>query len=282
MARVAFLGTGMMGSGMIEAMLRRGELVTAWNRTRERARPLEKLGARVASTAAEAVKGAERVHLCLSDDAAVDAILGEVRPALPTDALVIDHTTVSPKGTVARFRACELKGLAFLHAPVFMSPQACREAKGVMLSSGPGAVFTRAEPALRAMTGDLWYLGERVDLAAAYKLFGNAMILAIVGGLADVFQLAAQLGVRAVDAHSLFSRFKPGGVIDYRGKSMAEGHFEAAFEMVMARKDLRLMIEAAGGEPLTLLPALAARLDQAIAEGHGREDVGAIAAGRRL
>ena len=63
---------------------------------------------------------------------------------------------------------------------------------------------------------------------------------------------------------------------------MAEGHFEAAFEMVMARKDLRLMIEAVGGKPLALLPALAARLDEAIAEGHGREDVGAIAAGRRV
>ena len=282
MARIAFLGTGMMGSGMIEAMLRRGDAVVAWNRTPERARPLEKLGARVAPTAAEAVSAAERVHVCLSDDAAVDAVLDQVRPAVPKGVIVVDHTTVSPAGTAERFRRCAEGGVAFLHAPVFMSPQFCREAKGVMLCSGPGALFARAEPALRAMTGDLWYLGERVDLAAAYKLFGNAMILTTVGGLADVYQMAARLGIRAVDAHELFSRFKPAGVIDNRGKNMAAGSFQPSFEMAMARKDLRLMLEAAGGAPLALLPALAARLDEAIAEGHGREDVGAIAAGRRL
>ena len=47
----------------------------------------------------------------------------------------------------------------------------------------------------------------------------------------------------------------------------------------MARKDIRLMIEAAGSEPLTVLPAIAQRMDQAIAKGHGREDLGAIAVG---
>lgn len=281
MARVAFIGTGMMGSGMIEAMLRRGDSVVAWNRTPERARPVEKLGAKLARSAAEAVREAERVHLCLSDDVAVDGILGEVRSSIPAGALVIDHTTVSPAGTVARFRACEAARIAFLHAPVFMSPQACREAKGVMLCSGPGDVFARAEQTLRAMAGDLWYVGERVDLAAAYKLLGNALILAIVGGLADVYQLAASLGIRAVDAHALFSHFNPAVVVAGRGKSMAEGDFEAAFELVMARKDLRLMLEAVQGAPLAVLPALAARFDEAIAEGHGREDVGAIAAGRR-
>ena len=70
--------------------------------------------------------------------------------------------------------------------------------------------------------------------------------------------------------------------VDVRGKAMATGNFAPAFEMAMARKDLRLMLETAAGAPLCLLPALAARLDEAIAEGHGREDVGAIAAGRRL
>jgi 3-hydroxyisobutyrate dehydrogenase len=282
MAKVAFLGTGLMGSGMIEAMLRRGEAVVAWNRTLDRARPLERLGVRLAATPAEAVAGAERVHLCLSDDAAVDAVLAQSRAAIPREAVVVDHTTVSAAGTVERFRACGAAGVAFLHAPVFMSPQACRDAKGVMLCAGPAALFARAEPALRAMTSDLWYLGERPDLAAAHKLFGNAMILTIVGGLADVYQIAAKLGIRAVDAHALFSRFKPTLTIDYRGKSMAEGNFQPMFELIMARKDVRLMLEAAAGAPLVLLPALATRFDEAIAEGHGRDDVGSIAAGRRL
>ena len=282
MAKVAFLGTGLLGSGMIERMLRGGDAVAAWNRTAARARPLEAKGARLAPTPADAVRGAERVHLCLSDDAAVDGLLGELLPALGAGAVVVDHTTVTPKGAAARARRCAERGTRFLHAPVFMGPTAARDGQGLMLCSGPHELFTRVEPALRAMTGDLWYLGERPDLAAAYKLFGNVLILAIVGGLADVFQLAKQVGVHAEDAHALFSRFKPAMTVELRGRNMAVGNFAPSFEMVMARKDLRLMLETAGGAPLCLVPALAARLDEAIAEGHGAEDVGAIAAGRRL
>jgi 3-hydroxyisobutyrate dehydrogenase len=276
MARVAFLGTGLMGSAMVEAMRRRGEDVVAWNRTLERARPLERFGARVATTPGEAVAGADRVHLLLSDDAAVDAVLEQARTALAPGTLVVDHTTVSPAGTVARERAWTGREIDFVHAPVFMSPQNCREATGLMLASGPRGRFERAEPALRPMTGTVWYVGERVDLAAAYKLFGNALILAIVGGLADVFQMARHLGIAPADAHGLFSRFKPAGVIEYRGRKMAQGDFEASFELAMARKDVRLMIEAAAGGPLALLPALAARMDELIAQGRGEDDVGVL------
>ncbi len=280
MANVAFLGTGLMGSGMIEAMLRRGDAVRAWNRTLERARPLERLGATIARTPAEAVAGAERVHVLVSDDAAVDAVIEALRPGLRRDAILVDHTTVSPAGTVARAARCAAEGIQFLHAPLFMSPQACRDAQGLMLCAGPSERFARAEPFLKVMTGKLWFVGERPDLAAAYKLFGNAMILTIVGGLSDVYQLAAQLGMSATEAHGLFAHFKPAFTIDLRGKSMAEGNFKASFELVMARKDVRLMIEAAGNAPLAVLPALAARMDEVIAQGLGNEDVGVIAKDR--
>ena len=59
---------------------------------------------------------------------------------------------------------------------------------------------------------------------------------------------------------------------------MSRGDCSASFELTMARKDMRLMIEAAGGQPLAVLPAIAKRMDDAIAKGHGRDDLGAIAA----
>jgi 3-hydroxyisobutyrate dehydrogenase-like beta-hydroxyacid dehydrogenase len=281
MARLAMLGTGMMGAGLAEAMLRRGDEVQVWNRTLERARPLAQRGARLCATPAEAVAGAERVHLLLSDDAAVDAVLEQARPGLSRDGLVVDHTTVSPAGTAARARTWEERGIPFLHVPVFMGPQACRDATGLMLLSGPRARAERAEPALQAMTGKVWYLGERPDLAAAYKLLGNAILLTIVGGLSDVYQLAASLGIPAVEAHGLFAHFKPASTVEIRGKNMAEGKFDPTFELVMARKDLRLMLEAAGGAPLALLPALAARMDEVVQQGRGHLDVGVIAFDRR-
>ena len=59
---------------------------------------------------------------------------------------------------------------------------------------------------------------------------------------------------------------------------MARGDFSASFELTMARKDMRLMIEAAGGQPMVVLPAIATAMDEAIAKGHGKDDLGAIAA----
>jgi len=276
MATIAFLGTGLMGAALADAAAKRGDRVTVWNRTAAKARALEAFGIRVAETVPAAIAGAERVHVILADDAAVDPVLDAAGEGLRT-ALVIDHSTTSPAGTAARAKRLEGRGIAFLHAPVFMSPKMCREAGGVMLVAGPQATFARAEAALRAMTGRLEYLGERRDLAAANKLFGNAMIIAICGGLADVYAMAASLGISAQDAYSLFSKFNPTGTITYRGAAMASGDYTPHFELTMARKDTRLMMEAAQGRELTVLPAIAKRMETLIARGFGADDMGVLA-----
>ena len=79
MGHVAWLGTGLLGSGFVEGMLGRGERVVVWNRSLEKARALEPHGAQVAADPAQAVAGAARVHLCLSDDHAVDEVLAALR-----------------------------------------------------------------------------------------------------------------------------------------------------------------------------------------------------------
>jgi 3-hydroxyisobutyrate dehydrogenase len=276
MTTIAFLGTGLMGAALAEAAAKRGDHVNAWNRTASKAKALEPLGIRAAATVPGAVAGAERVHIMLSDDAAVDSILESAGDALRA-ALVVDHSTTSPAGTAARAKRLEARGIAFLHAPVFMTPKMCREAGGMMLVAGAQATFTRAEATLRTMTGRLDYLGERRDLAAANKLFGNAMIIALCGGLADVYAMAASLGIEATDAHALFTRFNPTGVLTYRGAAMAKGDYTPTFELTMARKDARLMIEAAGGRELAVLSSVAQRMDALIARGFGADDLGVLA-----
>jgi 3-hydroxyisobutyrate dehydrogenase-like beta-hydroxyacid dehydrogenase len=253
MANITFLGTGLMGAALAEAAAKRGDRVSAWNRTAAKAKALEAFGARAAETVPEAVARAERIHIMLADDAAVDSVLEAAGDALRS-ALVVDHSTTSPAGTAERAKRLETRGIAFLHAPVFMSPKMCREAGGLMLAAGLQATFARAEEALRAMTGRLEYLGERRDLAAANKLFGNAMIFALCGGLADVYAMAASLGIDAGDAHALFSKFNPTGVLAYRGAAMAKGDYTPAFELAMARKDARLMIESAQAGSLLSCP----------------------------
>ena len=278
MNNVAFLGTGLLGSAMVERMLAQGDSVTVWNRTVSKAQALQSAGAAVAHTAGEAVAAADHVHLALTDDAIVDSILAAVAPRLRRDAIVIDHSTTSPKATSVRVARLGQAGVRFLHAPVFMSPQMCREGKGLIMVSGPSEVFEVVQPALARMTGDVWYLGERSDLASAYKLFGNSMLFAINAGLTDVLAMAKNLGVAGKDAVELFSRFNAALAIPMRGQKMAAGDFSAMFELAMARKDVRLMLESAGDQPLIVLPALAARMDDLIAAGYGKDDFAAIAA----
>ena len=212
----------------------------------------------------------------LTDDAAVDAVLEACGSGLQK-TVIVDHSTTSPAGTANRAARLEGVGVAYLHAPVFMSPAMCRSAGGIMLAAGPRPLFDRLEPALKPMTGSLDYLGERRDLAAAYKLFGNAMILAITAGLADVYGMAASLGIEPTAAHALFGKFNPAGVLTYRGANMAKGDYTPSFELTMARKDAGLMIEAAGGRELGVLPAVAKRMDELIARGFGGKDLGVLA-----
>lgn len=278
MSKVTFLGAGLIGSGLAEAAAKRGDEVVVYNRTIEKARALEAFGVRVAETVASAASGAERVHIALSDDVAVDAVLDAAIDALGS-AAVIDHSTASPRGTAARAKRLEDRGIAFLHAPVFMSPAMCRSAGGMMLAAGLRTTFDRLEPALRLMTGKVDYLGERRDLAAAHKLFGNAMILTLTAGLADVYGMAAALGIPADDALGLFSKFNPAGIFSYRGVAMAAGNYAPSFELTMARKDARLMLETAaqGSQKLGVLPAIASWMDALIERGHGADDLGVLA-----
>ena len=94
MTHIAFLGTGLLGSGMVESMLRRDLSVTVWNRTASKAKALQSAGASIADTPEQAVAAADEIHMTLSDDAAVDALLSDLA-AIP-DALVFDDVHGRP------------------------------------------------------------------------------------------------------------------------------------------------------------------------------------------
>jgi len=278
MDQVALLGTGLLGTGFAEGMLARGDCtLTVWNRTRAKAEPLAEKGATIAETPEEAVRGAKRVHLILLDDASVDETIEALRHGLSHDSVIVDHTTNLPARVAARFERLEHNGRRYLHAPVFMSPIAARTAQGIMMVAGPPGRFEQVKPALASMTGDLWYVGERPDLAASYKLFGNAMILSVAGAMADVFHLADALDVPRSDAWALFSRFRPENLFPLRAKKILDEDYSALFELHVARKDARLMIESAGSEPVPVLAAIAARMDQLIGQGYGTSDMAIMA-----
>ncbi|MGH7707555.1 MAG: NAD(P)-dependent oxidoreductase [Vulcanimicrobiaceae bacterium] len=279
MAHIAWLGAGMMGAGFVEGLRRRGEAVTVWNRTAAKAIELERFGATAVGDPIDAVRGAKRVHVILSDDAAVDALLDQLVGAIPSDAIVVDHTTTAPRPTAARIARCPERGIAYLHAPVFMSPQGCRDGTGLMLVAGPRERYERVADPLRKMTGDLWYVGERGDKAAVLKLVGNQMLLFTIAGLGDALALARSADVEPADAIEVFAHFNVAAGLQFRGKKLVHGDLRPSFELSMARKDARLMLEtaSAGGVELAVLPEIARRMDRFLAAGFGDDDVCVIA-----
>lgn len=272
MAKIAFLGTGLLGGAFAQAAAKRGDAVTAWNRSSGKVAALASFGVTAAATAADAVRGAARVHIVLKDDAVVDAVIAAALPGLAADAIVLDHTTTLPELTAARAARLAAQGIAYLHCPVFMGPAAARNAQGTIMVAGPRALFERVQTALAAMTTRLEFMGERSDLAAINKLFGNAMIIGVSAAMADILALAQASDVPPQDAVKLLGMLDLNGMVAGRGVNMAKGNFEASFELDMARKDVRLMLETAGSRPLAVLPSIAARMDQLIAAGHGSKD----------
>jgi 3-hydroxyisobutyrate dehydrogenase len=282
MTTIAFLGTGLMGTGFIQRARANGLTVRAWNRSAAKAQALAASdaagGVTACATVAQAVQGAERIHLSLSDDASVDAVLEPLAGVLPAGAWVVDHTTTAVRPTAERVARWDARGVRYVHAPVFMAPANCAEGTGWMLISGDPARHQALQGALQAMTGKVIYLGPQPERAAAFKLFGNLTLLGLLGILGDVGRLAAAVGIDMKDAFSLFEHFNPGQTLPQRAKRISSGVYDPpSFEMSMARKDLRLMVEEAarGGQTLQLIPALAALLDEGIQRGEGHLDVAA-------
>lgn len=277
METVAFYGTGMLGSAMIRSMLARGIAVHAWNRSAVKAQALEADGARAFTDPAEAANGVDRIHCCLRDDASVDAVLDAALPGIAADSPIVDHTTVSPQSVVERRIRLAQNGYAFLHAPVFMGPPTARESQGVMMSSGDAALFERLRPALAGMCSDLRYLGERPDAAAIYKLLGNAMLLAVVGGINDVLRIAEMQELSRPQAYALFDFFSPSGQISGRGRRMADNDYSPTWTLDMAHKDALLMQIAAHHERLPVIDAMEALMRNVSDRGLGDLDLAAVA-----
>ena len=207
MAKIAFLGTGLLGAAFAEAAAARGDTVTAWNRSAEKVLALASFGVIAAATPAQAVRDCARVHLVLKDDDVVEEVLAAARPGLASSAVILDHTTTLPGRTAARSAQFAAQGIKYLHCPVFMGPPAARKALGSMMVSGPQAVFEEVKAELAKMTGRLEYYGERSDLAAVKKLCGNAAIIGVSALLADILTIAQASGVSGEEAISALGLF---------------------------------------------------------------------------
>jgi 3-hydroxyisobutyrate dehydrogenase len=272
---IAFLGMGLLGSNFVQALIKKGEKIQVWNRTFARAKALESFGATAFEKVEDAVKGADRIHITLKDDDSVNEVLEKAKAGFKPGVIIIDHTTTSSEGAAKRTALWKERGFTYLHAPVFMGPQNALESTGYMLVSGDAGLLKTLEPELSRMTGKLIKLGPLPNTAAGVKLIGNLFLISLTAGLSDALSLAKDLHIPAETVSGLFDSWNPGSMVPGRLKKIIQNDFShPSWELDMARKDARLMMEEAkkAGTSLTVIPPIAGLMDQYISNGHGKED----------
>ena len=252
--RVAFLGLGIMGRPMAANLAKAGHEVTVWNRTPGKEVP----GARLAGSPAEASLGAEVVWMCVSDTAAVEALLfgpNGVENSLAPGMTIVDSSTISPSAEKKFAQRVAAKGARYVDAPVTGSKIAAEAGTLIFIVGGDEADIEKLQPLFQSMGKHVFRMGETSKGQAA-KLAMNLQIAMIYEGFAEGLTLAAKLGV---DANVLLPLVQASmvrsGVVEYKAPFVLNGDFTPNFPLRLMHKDLKLALEAAK-ETRTKLPGL--------------------------
>ena len=274
--RVAFLGLGIMGTGMATNLVKAGHEVSVWNRTP--GKTVE--GARTAATPADAAKGVEVVWMCVSDTAAVESVLfgkDGVEQSLTPGMIIADSSTISPAATLKFAESVRARGADYVDNPVTGSKAGAEGGSLIFIVGGAEAAIEKLKPLYAAMGKVFFRVGETGKGQSA-KIAMNLQIALIYEGFAEGLTLAAKLGV---DAQTLLPLIQASmirsGVVDYKAPFVLKRDFTPNFPMKLMHKDIKLMLDAAK-ESRVKLPALEIVeeiYDVAVEDGNGDLDYAA-------
>jgi 3-hydroxyisobutyrate dehydrogenase-like beta-hydroxyacid dehydrogenase len=284
MMRLAFVGLGAMGQAMAGSLLAAGHELAVYNRTPERAESLRARGARVASTPAEAARGAEVVVSMLSDDAAVDGVtFGSegLLASLSPGAVHVSSSTLSVAFADRLADAHAAAKVGYVAAPVFGRPEAASARKLWLLAAGRSTDIERCLPVLEALGRGVTRLGDKASAANVVKLAGNFVIASMLETLGEAFALTRKAGVEPAAFLDVFVKvFGQGSpIFENYAAVVAKGGTEPGFKVSLALKDMRFALAA--GEslhvPLPIASLLRDSFLTALAHGAGDQDWSVIA-----
>ncbi|HMD70780.1 MAG TPA: NAD(P)-dependent oxidoreductase [Bryobacteraceae bacterium] len=278
MAKLGFLGLGLMGYPMARNLLRAGHEVALWSHTAEKAEKLAaEAGGRAMASPRQAAEAADVVFLCVGDtEMATEVILGPggvIEGARPGTA-VVDASTISPKQSRKIGKALKARGVDFLDAPCTGSTPGAQGGTLTFMVGGDPAVFESVKPFFEPMGKRIYYCGkaglglqakltQNLILCNIMAAFNEGMVLAVKGGMDP------QLMLEILDNSAAKS-----GLISYKAPFVLRRDFTANFSTKWMHKDIGLMLESGKdlGVPLILTGVTQQLFQTAIAAGHGDED----------
>ena len=279
MAKLGFLGLGLMGYPMARNLLRAGHEVALWSHTSEKARQLaaEEKG-RYCDTPREVAEHADCIFLCVGNTAmAREVILGAdgLIHGAKAGTVIADASTVSPSESREIGRALQAKGVDFLDAPCTGSTPGAAGGTLTFMVGGDQAVFERIKPIFEVMGKRLYYCGGP-GMGLQAKLTQNLILSNLMAAFNEGMVLAAKGGVDLkLMLDILDNSAAKSGLISYKAPFVFRRDFTPNFSVKWMHKDVGLMLDSGKelGVPLPLTALTHQLFQAAISAGHGEDDM---------
>lgn len=282
MARVTFLGLGVMGFPMAGHLAAKGHEVTVYNRSPAKADAwVAKHGGQSAATPRAAAEGAEFVMACVGND---DDLAGVCRGAegafagMAPGAIIVDHTTVSASITRALAAEAAAAGLAFVDAPVSGGQAGAENGVLSIMCGGDAGAYGRAEPVMAAYGRTVKRLGES-GAGQIAKMMNQIAIAGLVQGLAEALRFGEKAGMDGKAVVEVIAGGAAGSwQMQNRHATMLDGHFAHGFAVDWMRKDLGICLKTADeiGAPLPVTALIDQFYKDVQALGGGRWDTSSL------
>ncbi|MBO9433285.1 NAD(P)-dependent oxidoreductase [Ruegeria sp. R13_0] len=282
MAKLAFLGLGVMGYPMAGHLQAAGHDVTVFNRTAAKAEAwVAEHGGSMAATPREAAEGAEFVMTCVGNDDDLRSVCTGADGAfsgMSQSTTLVDHTTVSAKVTRELYAAAKDLGLGFVDAPISGGQAGAENGVLSIMCGGDQAVYDAAEPIMQVYSKICRRIGES-GAGQMTKMSNQIAIAGLVQGLSEALHFAEKAGLDGRAVVEVISQGAAGSwQMANRYETMLEDHFDHGFAVDWMRKDLGICLDTAN-ETGASLP-VAALVDQFYKDvqklGGGRWDTSSL------
>ncbi|MDA9151983.1 NAD(P)-dependent oxidoreductase [bacterium] len=245
--KIAFIGTGLMGFPMAKNLLDKSLDLNVFSRTIEKAKPLEKFGAKISNSLSEAVKDADIVITMLTDDAAVEKVLSDqgFQENLKKGSTVIDMSSIKPKIAIKYGNFLKEKGVNFLDAPVSGGTIGAEQATLAIMVGGDQKVFDQIKDVLKVM-GNPTLVGP-IGSGQVSKLANQIIVGVTIGAVAEAITLCEKAGVDGNKfIQALAGGFADGKILQNHGKRMIDKDFSPKGKVSTHLKDMNNILECAG------------------------------------
>jgi len=244
--RIGFVGLGVMGAPMAGHLASAGHDMVVFNRTPPKAHDwVAAHGGRVAADIADAARDSDVLILCVGNDDDVRAVVETAAPALPSGAIIVDHTTTSAKVARAMAGLLAVNGRVFLDAPVSGGEAGAKNGQLAIMIGGDTRAVERASVVIGAYAKAIRHMGGP-GTGQLTKMVNQICIAGVVQGLAEAVAFSQKAGL---DPNLVYEAISQGAAqswqMDNRWATMARGEFEFGFAVDWMRKDLGLVLEEA-------------------------------------